>query len=130
MDERTKVLVRARAEGRYEYCQILQSLYPDFVFHVEHVVARQHGGVDLPSNLALACHLCNGKKGPNLSGIDPLTGDLSRLFHPRSDDWDSHFLIESSGLIVGQTAVGRTTITVLNMNSEIRIAIRAIALGQ
>lgn len=60
MDERTKVLVRARAEGRCEYCQILQSLYPDFVFHVEHVVARQHGGVDLPSNLALACHLCNG----------------------------------------------------------------------
>ena len=33
------------------------------------------GSLDEVDNLALACHRCNLHKGPNLSGIDPLTGD-------------------------------------------------------
>src|SRR4051794_18394911 len=32
--------------------------------HVEHIVARQHGGADDPDNLALACNRCNASKGP------------------------------------------------------------------
>jgi len=51
------------------------------------VVPRQHGGTDDPGNLALACHRCNLRKGPNLTGIDPITGEIVPLFDPRRDRW-------------------------------------------
>src|SRR5438094_709974 len=75
--------VRARAGDRCEYCRLKQEHEPDRPFHVEHVIARSHRGGDAPSNLALACQLCNLLKGPNLSSIDPDTEKLERLFHPR-----------------------------------------------
>ena len=53
--------------------------------HIEHIVARQHGGLSRLDNLALACWNCNLKKGPNLSGIDPTTGLVVALFNPRKD---------------------------------------------
>lgn len=123
MDEETKRFVRERADNRCEYCRVQQQFYPDFTFHIEHIVARQHGGRDDPENLALSCHLCNSKKGPNLSGLDPETGLLTRLFNPRTDRWDEHFRSEN-GQIVGLTELGRTTAHVLDMNSEVRTRIR------
>jgi hypothetical protein len=45
-------------------------------------VAQQHHGGSDEVNLALACHFCNRHKGPNLTGIDPTTGELTRLFNP------------------------------------------------
>ena len=74
-------------------------------------------------NLALACQHCNLHKGPNLSGIDPISSELTRLFNPRRDRWQEHFAVEH-GVIHGLTAVGRTTAYVLNMNSEHRIEFR------
>lgn len=38
--------------------------------HIEHIVARQHGGPTRLDNLALAGRNCNLKKGPDLSGVD------------------------------------------------------------
>jgi hypothetical protein len=122
MDAETKRLVRERAEGRCEYCRVRQQ---DFTisFHVEHIVAHQHHGDDDESNLALACHRCNRFKGPNLSGVDPDSGHVTRLFHPRNDSWDEHFRIER-GLIIGITPVGRTTVALLQMNSPERLGVR------
>ena len=92
--------------------------------HIEHIVPRVHGGTDDFDNLALACIDCNLHKGTNLAGIDPETGRLTPLFHPRRDDWDQHF--DWDGLyIIGRSAVGRTTIRVLSMNSEDQIALRS-----
>lgn len=124
MDDETKGFVRARAGHRCEYCGIHQRFYPRWTFHVEHIVARQHGGRDDPDNLALACHLCNRKKGPNLSGVDPATNQLTRLFNPRADTWEHHFRLESSGRIVGLSDIGRTTTHLLDLNAESRIQIR------
>ena len=97
MDAGSRRYVRTRAEHRCEYCRIYQRLYPDFAFHIEHIVAKQHGGIDELDNLALSCHLCNSKKGPNLSGLDPESGDLTRLFHPRTDRWSDHFEMIGNG---------------------------------
>jgi len=48
-------------------------------------------------------------KGPNLSGLDPESGALVQLFHPRQDQWDEHF--ERNGvIIVGRTTIGRATV--------------------
>ena len=82
--------VRRRACGRCEYCRLPQSAFRR-PFHIEHIVARQHGGSSSLHNLALACWSCSLKKGPNLSGVDPKTGDVTALVHPRKDDWEAHF---------------------------------------
>jgi HNH endonuclease len=126
MDDETKQLVRQRAEGRCEYCRVHQRYYPDFAFHIEHIIARQHRGPDELENLAFACHLCNNKKGPNLSGIDPDTGELTRLFNPRTDVWSTHFRLEDDGFILGLTPIGRTAVYVLGMNVAARVQIRRV----
>ena len=120
--------VRRRAGDLCEYCRLPQSAFRR-TFHIEHVVARQHGGAATLDNLALACWSCNAKKGPNLSGIDPHTGEVAPLFHPRKDVWHDHFRVAIlAGTnrvgIVGLTAVGRATVEVLGLNAEMRQMLR------
>ena len=121
--------VRLRAGDRCEYCLIPQAAFRRS-FHLEHVVARQHGGISTLENLALACWQCNLKKGPNLTGLDPEGGKLTPLFHPRTDSWPHHFAVQictriSAGLtIAGLTPAGRATVHVLGMNDEMRQMLR------
>ena len=122
MDAETRSYVRDRAGNRCEYCHIHQQHYI-ITFHVEHIVAQQHHGSNDESNLALACHVCNRYKGPNLAGMDPETGELTRLFNPRTDTWNQHFRIQA-GRIIGLTPVGRITVYVRNMNRPDRVRIR------
>ena len=116
-------LVRRRARCRCEYCGLHEDQDAFFSFHIEHIVAEQHGGVAVPENLALACQHDNVHKGPNLTGIDPRTGKLTRLFNPRRQRWSRHFRFVR-GAIVGRTAVGRTTVRVLALNAPDRLALR------
>ena len=94
-----------------------------FAFHVEHIVAQQHQGSDDPANLALACNRCNGYKGPNLSSVDPDSGQIVPLFHPRQDSWRDHFIVRG-GEIHGLTPTGRATVRLLNMNALHRVELR------
>jgi hypothetical protein len=80
-------------------------------FHVDHIVARQHGGESVLKNLALACMHCNQRKRPNIAGRDPGTGEIVHLFHPRRDKWSDHFEWNGAYLI-GKTQIGRATIRV------------------
>ena len=98
MDEQLRQTVRERAGYRCEYCCLPQDAEPFFAYHIEHIVARQHSGGDDSGNLALACYHCNAHKGPNLSGLDPESGALVRLFNPRQDRWDEHF--ERNGVLI------------------------------
>ena len=118
-------LVHSRAAERCEYCRIHQDDDPFFRFHIEHVVARQHGGATVESNLALACHHCNLHKGPNLTGIDPVTGDVVPLFNPREQRWEDHFLWRGIA-IAGLTPIGRATVRVLAINARDRLALRSL----
>ena len=121
--------VRCRAEGLCEYCRIPAAAFRR-PFHIEHVIARQHGGLTEMNNLALACWVCNLKKGPNLTGIDPQSKRITPLFDPRKDRWEDHFAFSvgasvAAGIeIRGLTAVGRTTVIVLGMNTEMRQMVR------
>jgi 5-methylcytosine-specific restriction endonuclease McrA len=85
MDAKARSSVRERAAHKCEYCGLPQHLVPLVPFHIEHIISKQHGGTDAPENLALACYHCNLHKGPNLSGIDPETGQIAALFNPRRD---------------------------------------------
>jgi hypothetical protein len=95
-----------------------------FTFHVEHICARQHGGGDDPSNLALACPDCNAKKGPNVATVSPDSGALIELFNPRAHRWEDHF-VRVGAQIVGVSEIGRATVELLDMNEEERVVIRA-----
>ena len=123
MDESTREFVRNRSNGRCEYCGNPQQFFTQ-LFHIEHIVAASHGGTDETDNLALACRRCNMHKGPNLSGIDPATGNLTRLFNPRVDVWGDHFETLPTGEIAGRTDVGRTIVSVLDMNADRRVELR------
>jgi HNH endonuclease len=130
MDAALRQLVRARAGNRCEYCHLSQRVV-DQTLQIEHIIARQHQGGEHESNLALACDQCNLHKGPNLSAIDPETGDIVELFHPRKDAWEGHFQWRGAE-IAGRTATGRATARLLDMNSWVRVQFRAtlMALGQ
>jgi HNH endonuclease len=120
--------VAERAGRACEYCRIPQALYR-VTFVTEHIIARQHGGSDSDENLAYSCARCNVHKGPNIAGLDPENGQLTRLFNPRSDKWEEHF--EWSGrLLVGRTPIGRTTVRVLAMNDPIIRSVRAALLAE
>ena len=103
IDAATRRFVRERAGERCEYCRLHQD-HSELLHHIEYVVARQHGGTDHVDNLALACHRCNLHKGPNLSGIDPLTHRIVRLFQPRKMKWGRHFQWQGP-ILQGRTAL-------------------------
>ena len=116
--------VRERAQNTCEYCRLHQDDSPLAALHVEHIIPKIHGGSDDVENLALACIDCNLHKGTNLTGIDPDTSEITRLFQPRRQSWEDHF--EWQGIyLAGKTATGRTTIRVLNINSEDQVALRS-----
>jgi hypothetical protein len=130
IDAATRRFVRERAGQRCEYCRLHQN-QSELLHHIEHVVARQHGGTDHSDNLALACHRCNLHKGPNLSGVDPLTGLVVSLFHPRQERWHEHFAFREE-YIEGLTPAGRATVEVLALNDARRLELRRelLALGE
>src|SRR5687768_15907822 len=114
--------VRQRARRLCEYCRFpeSESVLP---FVVDHIRSQQHRGKTTAANLALACSCCNRHKGPNLSGVDPRTERVVRLYNPRRQRWQDHFRWKGAR-IVGLTATGRATVHVLAMNEERQILAR------
>ncbi len=129
MDTATRALVRSRASERCEYCHMPEQATPLIPFHVEHIIAQQHVSDDSVDNLALACDRCNAFKGPNLSSIDPTTGEVAELFHPRIDHWNEH-VTSVGGQIVGLTPRGRATVHLLVMNAPRRVELRQAWLSE
>jgi hypothetical protein len=67
-------------------------------------------------------------KRPNLSAIDPATGAVVTLFHPRRGLWNDHFEFQGP-LIVGKTPEGRATVRLLQMNGQPRLQVRGLLLA-
>jgi hypothetical protein len=128
MDDATRQEVVRRAAGRCEYCQLPEA-HVVTPFQVEHIIARKHRGTDALGNLAYACLRCNLHKGSDLSGIDPKSKTLCRLFNPRRHKWNWHFRWQGA-VLIGKTAIGRTTAEVLAMNDAERIALRQELIDQ
>ena len=93
MQAATREFVHRRANHRCEYCLLSQE-HGEVTHHVEHIVARMQAVPTTSKiwhSLVIACHL---HKGPNLSGIDPLSQVVVPLFHPRRDRWTEHFAFQ------------------------------------
>ena len=117
------VQVRRLAGNRCDYCHIPAEFDP-LPFQLDHVIAQQHGGLTVLENSAWSCLHCNKHKGPNIAGLDPLTGKLVALFHPRLQRWDRHFQWQGP-ILFGRTRIGRATIRVLAINDPDAVAFRA-----
>ena len=122
MPEDLEQSIRRLAANKCEYCRMPESA--SRLPHVlDHIIARQHLGKTEFANLALCCGRCNLHKGPNLSGIDPETGQIVPLFHPRNATWTDHFRYDGP-LLAGLTPSGRATLAVLAINDPLRVAAR------
>ena len=122
MDASLEDLVRRRARFRCEYCRLPEAL-ASTPFQIDHIIAQSHGGLTTADNLAFACFHCNSFKGPNLAGVDPDTGQIVRLFHPRHDAWEQHFRWDREQL-AALSAVERGTVQTLRLNHPMRVAVR------
>jgi len=117
-------LVRDRAAARCEYCLIPETF--SFVPHqIDHITAEKHDGLTNETNLAYACLLCNKHKGSDLTSIDPETGAIEPLFHPRRQRWSDHLRL-LAGRIEPLTAAGRVTAKLLWFNSFERVQERLL----
>ena len=119
-------LVAERAGHRCEYCHAPEAVF-NMPFEVEHIIPLTKDGSDEASNWALACRACNLSKSNHIDGIDPLTQQRVRLFHPRQDKWTEHFAVDEVSLfnLQGRSPIGRATIVLLRMNSHLQLAARA-----
>ena len=116
--------VYERARGCCEYCRIPETAV--FAPHeIDHIIAQKHGGPTEADNLALSCSLCNKRKGSDLASLDPETGELIPLFHPRKDRWSDHFRLDEARF-EPLTAKGRVTVRLLQLNHPNRVRERAL----
>ena len=116
-------LIWKRADGRCEYCQVAQ-VYDELTFEIDHIIAQKHGGRTIKANLCLACFPCNKNKSSDLSGVDPQTKRIIRLFHPRRLKWEEHFRWDGPWL-VGRSMIGRATVATLKINAPLRVRLRS-----
>ena len=127
MAKSRREVVRDRAGQRCKYCCLPEhgDVQP---FQMDHIRAQKHSGADTLENTAWSCLACNSYTGPNVAGYDPETDRLCVLFDPRRDQWSDH--VEWDGaMLVGLSAVGRTTISVLRINLPERVAHRQLLMA-
>jgi hypothetical protein len=119
-------LVASRAGGACEYCLIHEN--NTYVgCQVDHIISEKHGGLTEPDNLAYACACCHRAKGSDIGSIASSTGQLTRLFNPRTDRWGDHLALQGL-LIQPRTPVGEATVRALALNDSERMRERQ-ALG-
>lgn len=94
---------------------------------LDHLLPTAAGGFDDEDNLWLACSVCNSHKSQRTSAIDLISGETVRLFNPRSDSWEMHFVWSQDGsALIGLSAIGRATIAALQINADDQLKLRTI----
>lgn len=108
--------VAAQARYRCGYC-LMQESVVGTPMELDHLIPESLGGTTEEGNLWLACSLCNDHKNDRIAALDPMTGDVVRLFDPRRQRWSDHFMWSDEGTrIMGQTPIGRATVIALHLN--------------
>jgi hypothetical protein len=93
----------------------------------DHLWPRSLGGKTTEDNLWLACSLCNDHKSHRTSAIDPATGLRARIFDPRRQPGNEHFIWAEEGLrIDGKTDTGRATVAALHLNRSSLVLARRL----
>lgn len=122
MNAALRALVRQRANGLCEYCQLPDSV-TELPHEADHIRAIKHDGPTELANLCWACAPCNDFKGSDVSAYIPGTDQLVKLFNPRIDLWQDHFWWDGPAL-QGKTGIALATISLLRINSDRRVLFR------
>ena len=109
-----------------EYCLIPAAFATDF-YNFDHIIPVSKNGRSELKNLARCCSICNGHKHDKMTYLDPFTQQLCRLYHPRQDKWADHFQWSLDDLhVIGKTAIGHTTIALLQLNRSNAVNLRKL----
>ena len=123
---KNRAFVRQRANYCCEYCKTGERI-SGIAAEIDHIVPLANNGNSEPENLCLVCSHCNGRKWTKTTGIDPQTKEPTLLFNPRQQIWTEHFAWSDDEYhIVGLTAIGRATISTLQMNHNLIVAARRL----
>lgn len=115
--------VATRAGLRCEYCQLPEGqMY--YGGQIDHIVSEKHGGATEEENLAFTCAPGNRNKGSDTASL-AADGPVTRLFHPRRDNWDAHFFWVGA-VIQARTPVAEATLRLLQLNSPPRLLERQL----
>lgn len=116
--------VAETARFRCGYCLTSQHIV-GLQFEIDHIIPESHGGTNDEDNLWLACSGCNGHKGAQTDGNDPIAKARVPLFDPRQQTWSEHFKWSDDGAeIIGLTPCGRATVEALKMNNAFIVGAR------
>ena len=107
-----------RAKQLREYCLIAEA-NTFYGCEVDHIISVKHGGSSDADNLAYACALCNRAKGSDIGSISA-SGEFTRFFNPRIDQWSEHFRLDGS-LIQPLTTIGEVTTRIFGFNDSARL---------
>lgn len=80
--------IAEQARHRCGYCLSREDIV-GAPMEIDHLIPESLGGRTEEENLWLACSLCNDHKANKIAGLDPLTGEIVRLFNPRNQSWGS-----------------------------------------
>ena len=117
-----------RANRLCEYCQCSMD-YSTQPFVIDHIVPISEGGQTNLENLAFCCGGCNGHKYTKVQALDPVSRELVSLYNPRTQKWLDNFVWSDDFLqVVGLTAIGRATISALQMNRSGVVNMRKLLL--
>ena len=94
---------------------------------LDHIVPVAIGGEHDRNNLAAACYRCNEFKGSKTHALDTASGEVVRLYNPRTQRWHDHFAWANGGShIIGLTPTGRATVVALRLNNEYLVEARLL----
>lgn len=128
VDKATRAAIAERAAHCCEYCGLPDDI--SLIAHQpDHIIATRHGGLTELGNLAYACYACNHHKGSDIASVDPQTGVITRLYHPRTDRWSDHFRWDGANM-TALTDIGRATVALLRLNDPQRITLRTHLLAR
>lgn len=118
--------IRDRFGDCCAYCQTAEFLTA-MAFEFEHIRPLSAGGETELENLCFACPSCNRHKSDRQTAIDPESGKTVGLFHPQQQVWTEHFSWSEGKIeIRGLTAVGRATLSALQMNRPALVRARSM----
>lgn len=126
ISKKLRKTVAHRAFFLCEYCKSPRNYSPS-PFDVEHIIPISRGGKSESSNLAYSCNGCNGNKSNKIIAIDPVTNLPAPIFHPRQQEWTTHFTWDETGsIIIGITPIGRASVVLLKLNRVELLNLRSI----
>lgn len=111
--------VRTRAGFRCEFCGVDESDTAGELT-LDHFQPRSKGGSDELENLVYCCHRCNEYK----ADYWPDQESAARLWNPRRDPFELHFVLTEDGLVHPRTATAEFTIRRLRLNRPQLVAYR------